>query len=520
MLDYLRIRDLALIADMELEFSKGMNVLTGETGAGKSFVLKAISFLMGDKMGAEMVRPNKEKAHVEALFNLPDGDMIIRRELIAETGRSRFFINGSLGSQEMIRELRPRLILHTSQHGQQRLLQPAYQAEVLDGWMNKPELLLARDACLKDLHEVENRLKSLQERVARLTDRRELLEMHKAAIDKVDPQPDEDDTLEAARQELRVFEQSRKWHERLLRLIHANEEGSLKDLLTQLDQAVSQLAVDDTAFTEHIEEIAQFRILLQDLARKVKSATGVKPAHNAEDIESRLFALSQLKRKLNRNLPEILALRDEIEESVSFLDACGLDIKQANKDYALAQEKLAAALQTLNQARHEAAGVFCNALEKELANLGFSEHVRVMVDFSPHEYAPGCVEDRCRFVWAPNPGQSPQALDRIASGGELSRFLLAIISLQAQNEGATLIFDEVDAGIGGVTLNRVADCLAELAAKRQMLLITHWPQLATRAKEHFQVSKEVVSGETFTRCVRLDGVSKAEELARMAGIES
>ena len=151
MLEYLHIRDLALISDMELEFASGMNVLTGETGAGKSFILKALNFLMGERLGADMVRPGKERAQVEALFMRSGEELIVRRELIAETGRSRLFINDTLASQETIKELRTTLLVHTSQHGQQKLLQPNFQAKLIDDWMNQPDLLAARNTLLKEL---------------------------------------------------------------------------------------------------------------------------------------------------------------------------------------------------------------------------------------------------------------------------------------------------------------------------------------------------------------------------------
>jgi DNA repair protein RecN (Recombination protein N) len=184
---------------------------------------------------------------------------------------------------------------------------------------------------------------------------------------------------------------------------------------------------------------------------------------------------------------------------------------------------LAALLQKLVPARRAAAERFARRLEQELVGLGFAAELRVEVDFSPIELTPAdqalpaCVDERARLLWAPNPGQAPQALDRIASGGELSRFLLALVGIQAEAEQASLIFDEVDAGIGGLTLTRLADRLDALASKRQVLLITHWPQLAARAHRHFYVSKEVRNNETFTLCTQLNPEAVKKELGRMGG---
>lgn len=196
MLEYLRIRNLALIEDMELDFSPGMNVLTGETGAGKSFILKALGFLLGDRLSAEMVRPGAQRAQVEALFTLGDQDLVLRRELLAESGRSRLYINDALSSQESLRDLRARLVTHTSQHGQQQLLQPAFQAKLMESAFPRPELLEERDALLGQLQEVSARRKALSAKQASLADRRDLLEMQQQEIDKVSPEEGEEEHLD------------------------------------------------------------------------------------------------------------------------------------------------------------------------------------------------------------------------------------------------------------------------------------------------------------------------------------
>lgn len=236
-----------------------------------------------------------------------------------------------------------------------------------------------------------------------------------------------------------------------------------------------------------------------------------------DKIEERLFALAQLKRKLRRNLPEILSLREEIAENLSFLDVCGLDLSRLAKEESELAGKLAAVTAQITPLRRESAAAFAQDLENELRGLGFSEQVRVIPDFVAQEIWPGINDEKVRILWAPNPGQPPQPLDRIASGGELSRFLLALTSVRPGAESATYIFDEVDAGVGGLTLNKLAEKLYALAENRQMLLITHWPQLAARAQKHFQISKIIKEAATFTLCTPLDGQARHAELARMAG---
>jgi DNA repair protein RecN (Recombination protein N) len=204
------------------------------------------------------------------------------------------------------------------------------------------------------------------------------------------------------------------------------------------------------------------------------------------------------------------------------LDGCALDLKQLGREEAGFCAGLAELLRSLNPARRAAAERMKAMLESELLELGFAQELRVEFEFSPRELHPGradCAEEQARIFWRPNPGQPAQPLDKIASGGELSRFLLGLVTLMSRRmeDEPVLIFDEVDSGVGGITLNKVADKLRRLGRERQILLITHWPNLALTASRHFLVHKEVLDGETYTRCRRLSGEEVREEISRMAG---
>lgn len=517
MLEYLHIRNLALIENMELDFSPGMNVLTGETGAGKSFILKALGFLLGDKLNAEMVRPGAERAQVEALFTLEDQELVLRRELLAESGRSRFYVNDVLRSQESLRELRARLVTHTSQHGQQQLLQPAFQSRLMESVFPQPELLAERDALLGQLQQVSARRKALLEKQTDLADRRDLLEMQQQEIDKVSPEEGEEEHLEELRAKVRSQEHLRKNYEDALALLHGNDGPGLLDTLGQFERLIHNMSQEDETLTPEAEAVAALRQQLMHLGNHLRRPPLPDEEMDMDHVEERLFALAQLKRKLRRSLPEILALRGEIEENLSFLDACALDLSRLAKEEAALAEKLSAVVNHIRPVRRKSASDFAHTLEGQLRDLGFSEQVRVIPDFIPYELWSGITDDRVRILWAPNPGQPPQPLDRIASGGELSRFLLALTSVRQDAESAIYIFDEVDAGVGGLTLNKLAEKLNALAEQHQMLLITHWPQLAARARKHFQISKVVREEATFTLCTPLDGPARHAELARMAG---
>lgn len=518
MLEHLHISNLALIEDMSLDFEPGLNVLTGETGAGKSFILKALGFVLGDKLDAGIVRPGAERARVEALFRCADQDLILRRELLAATGRSRFYINDALASQDTLRELAPKLISHASQHAQQQLLQPAYQHRLLEQNIGNLELFAQKDELLKKLKALAAEIDALQAKQKTLAEKRELLEMQKMEIDKVSPAAGEEEKLEEMRAEVKANVAAKQSYNHAVAILHGDDGPGLIQMLQDLERIVGSMAGMEASLSGDREQIGEFRQYLTHLASTLPKPQSRHDVNmNMDAIEARLFAFAQLKRKLKRSLPEILALKNEIQENLSFLDVCALDMARLNKNRYALEKDLIAIVEKIKPLRQQSAELFCRNLENELRDLGFSEQVKVFAEFAHQEIWPGVQDEKGRISWAPNPGQKPQPLDKIASGGELSRFLLAINSLSAQKDDVTFIFDEVDAGVGGLTLNMVAEKLEHLAASHQIILITHWPQLAARAKKHFNISKTIRDGNTFTQCLPLDLATRKQELARMAG---
>lgn len=522
MIEVLRIKNLALIDDLELECGPGLNVLTGETGAGKSFIISAVNFLTGEKMRPDLVRAGCDKAVVEALFVTDGEDLILRRELSADTGRSRVYVGDQLASQETLAALRPKLLLHASQHGQQRLLQPAFQASLLDSFLTDSAPLAEKNRLLRELGDISRQIRALETKVASLEEKRQFLEFQHAEIGRVGPKPGEEEDLLAKRA---VLLSSQKAAESLGRCLEYIEtEPGLLDTLFDLSRELSHVSEHDASFSPDAEAVASFRLQLKDVAMRLRRQPIRALAGDPEAIEKRLFELSQLKRKLKLTLDEIVNLDSEIQNNLNFLDACGLDHKRLAREERQLIAALTETLDTLNQSRRAAAERLATALSETLAGLGFSKDVRVFFDFTPAEvYTPSSpellplTEDRARILWQPNPGQPAQPLDKIASGGELSRFLLALMTLSAEPDGPTLIFDEIDAGIGGLTLASVGAHIKKLAATSQILLITHWPQLASLADRHFQVRKFVENGQTSTRCHQLRGDEIPAELSRMAG---
>ncbi|WP_319761924.1 AAA family ATPase [Maridesulfovibrio sp.] len=519
MLELLRIRDLALIEDAEIEFSAGMNVLTGETGAGKSFILRAIDFLTGQKMRPDMVRPGKEQAFVEALFIHPDGsESIVRRVLSAETGRSRVYVNDKLSSQNTIKEMGTSLILHTSQHAQQKLLQPAYQCRMLDSFLADTSLPEKKDEILTSLRALLTKKEELKDRSASLLEKKDFLEFQRTEIEKVSPYPGEEDELLEKKNTLRAQEDAGRCIQNAMDIMRGAPD--LSGGVSLLGSEMENICELFPEYDQDRETVIEFKHFLDELAGKLRAQPlDFDSEDSIDDIESRLYDLSKLKRKLGRTLDQIVDLKNEIQENLDFLDSCALELAQLEKEEKSLVERLEKALVKLSAAREVAAKKLTDRVVSELKGLGFSEHVQVRFEFQPHELYPGLNEMRGRLMWIPNPGQAAQPLDKIASGGELSRFLLAITGLQGESEKPTLIFDEVDSGIGGHTLNRVGEKMQELAARQQLIVITHWPQLAQLSNRHFLIHKGVVNKETFTTCRQLNDLEVKAELARMAGKE-
>lgn len=521
MLEFLSITNLALLEEARLELAPGMNVLTGESGAGKSLVLRAIALALGAKGGAELVRPGTERAVVEAVFVDDAGaETILRREITA-AGRSRHWLDGQLVPQARVAALAPGLVLVTSQHGSQRLLAASEHGRLVDAFLADAAVLARQRQTLEALRGIEAAQADLEARVADLEARRDLLEYQLGEIRKVGPKAGEEAELLALRESARASARLAELAGAVRQLVagEAGIQAQLKALERLLGEASAQLAALP-GLEDAQGGIVALREALGTVERGLAMAARDAAPVDLDAVERRLFELQSLARRLRRPVDELVRLEADIDANLSALDAAGLERQRLAREAEAARLALAAATEELNAARQEAAARLTAALAEELAALGFPEEVQVLPQFQPQTIAQGVAELRPRFLWAPNPGLPPQPLDRIASGGELSRFLLAVTSLLGGQRLPTLVFDEIDTGIGGATLTRVAQRLASLAERQQLLVITHWPQLAQAAHRHFHIEKTVAGGSTTSCCRLLTEPERRAELARMAGQET
>ena len=519
MLRFLAIRHLAVIDRLELEFEPGFNVLTGETGAGKSILVGAVGLLAGGRASADLVRTGEDAAAIEAVFDSPDrGELIIRREISAQ-GRSRAFIDGALVTSAALRETCSGLVDLHGQHEHQVLLDPVTHLDLLDEFAG----LSAERAAVREAFGAWRALRD--ERHALLAGERdkasraEFLRFQLQEIDRAAPRAGEDDELAAARVVLANADKLQRLCGDAYTTLYEGEHAALPALGT-VWRKVGELAALDTRFTPYVEARDAVKSQLEDLAFFLRSyATDIdaSPAR-LQEVEDRLAVLERLKKKHGPLLADVLARREQLVRELDGLEhaterAAGLD-----RDLARARDRYLAAGQALSTARQAAGVRFARALETSLADLAMAR-TRCEVRFTPAAGDEAWTErglEEGEFYISPNPGEELRPLARIVSGGELSRIMLALKTLATTDRpGKTLIFDEVDAGIGGAVADVVGSRLQRLAGRFQVLCITHLPQIAAYGGIHFHIAKQVRGGRTTTGVHRLEGPGREEELARM-----
>jgi DNA repair protein RecN (Recombination protein N) len=532
MLRFLRIKHLAVIDSVEVEFDSGLNVLTGETGAGKSILVEAVGLLLGGRASGDLVRTGEESASIEAIFESGGEELLVRREITAQ-GRSRAFVNGALATAGALKELSARLIELHGQHEHQTLLDPATHLNVLDAFG-------ALEPAAMPVAEAFDLMRTCQDELARMRAsardrdaRAELVAFQLGEIDRADPKPGEDEELVA----LRTVLASADRVERLCTESYASLYESDDAILARLGNVwrrVSELASLDPRFRPYLEARDGIKSQLEDLAlflRRYADGIEASPAR-LQQVEERLALLERLKRKHGPTLADVITRRDVLRRDITELEG-GDRIEDLEREHGVARKTYLAAAQHLSRERRAAAVGFARQLEHLVAELAMEE-TRFEVRFGEAQDEAdwtGRGIDAAQFFVSPNPGEDLRPLARIVSGGELSRVMLAIKTLTATSRhglsaaagrpaGAAapgLIFDEVDAGIGGRVADVVGRKLRALGSAFQVLCITHLPQIAAYADTHFEIQKRVDRGRTRTTVRRLDEAGRVDELARMLG---
>jgi DNA repair protein RecN (Recombination protein N) len=525
MLRFLRIRNLAVIEAVEVEFEPGFNVLTGETGAGKSILVEAVGLLLGARASQDLVRTGEAQATIEAIFEpgVRPGtrELVVRREITAQ-GRSRSFIDGALATTAALRDLAARLVELHGQHEHQALLDPLTHLPLLDAYAELDPAAARVAAAWTSVRALREQLErsrmDARERSARL----DLIAFQLGEIEKARPRSGEDEELAATRQVLASAERVQRLCEESYAALYDSESAVLAGL-GAVWKRVGELAAIDPQFAPHLDARDGIKSQLEDLAfflRRYADGVDASPAR-LQEVEDRLALLERLKRRYGPTLDEVIATGESLARERELLTGGAERAGDLERDLANATTAFLDLARELSQRRRAAATVFARALEALLAELAMAQ-TRFEVRFNAAALAADRWSERgiddAEFFVTPNPGEDLRPLARIVSGGELSRVMLALKTLAAADgEGKTLIFDEVDAGIGGRVADVVGARLAALGERFQVLCITHLPQIAAHGATQFRIEKQVRGRRTMTSVERLDEEGRVDELARMIG---
>ena len=520
MIRFLSIQHLAVIDGLELELEGGLNILTGETGAGKSIVVEALGLLVGDRASPDLVRTGETRAVIQASIETPEGrEILVRREISAQ-GRSRAFIDDELVTSNALKELGSRLVDLHGQHEHQALLDPRSHVDVLDEHAGlraeRAAVAVAFDRWRSVRAELERVRTSEREQAARV----ELLAFQLGELELATPQPDEDRELAATRQILANAERLQRLCSEGYVELYEGDEAVLARL-EGLWRRLSELAALDPKFTPYLDVRESVKPQLEDLAfflRSYGSAVEASP-ERLQHVEDRLALLERLKKKYGPSLSDVIARRVALQNELEAVSTAADRVAGLEQELGEATETYVSAAGTLSRVRRMAAQTLAPKLERLLAELAM-ERSRLEVRFNEGAMQEGEWTERGRdgveFYFSANPGEDLRPLAKIASGGELSRVMLALKTLASTDvPGKTLIFDEVDAGIGGRVAESVGDKLNGLGAKFQVVCVTHLPQIAAYGGAHYHVSKSVRGGRTITRVDRLTGEARVEEIGRL-----
>jgi DNA repair protein RecN (Recombination protein N) len=525
MIRFLSISHLAVIDKLELEFAPGLNVLTGETGAGKSILVGAVGLLVGGRASADLVRTGEEAASVQAVFEKSDGTEVIVRREVSSQGRSRAFVDGALVTSAALRDAAGSLVDLHGQHEHQVLLDPAAHIDLLDefaGLTPEREGVAAAFRTWQQVRDERARLAAAEQQKA---SRAEFLAFQLSEIDKAAPQPGEDEELATTRIVLANADRLQRLCDEAYTTLYEGDDAALPALAI-VWKKVGELAALDPKFASYVDAREAVKSQLEDLAfflRSYSQNIDASPAR-LQEIEDRLALLERLKKKHGPSLADVVEKAASLRRELHEIEHATERAAELDAALAMARDAYRRIAGDLSSRRRAAAKEFSKALEKALADLAMAK-TRCEVRFAPGS-SNGDGEarwserglDEAEFYISPNPGEDVRPLARIASGGELSRIMLALKTLASTDApGKTLIFDEVDAGIGGAVADVVGARLRLLGERFQVLCITHLPQIAAYGSMHYRIEKVVRGGRTSTSVARVDGVDREEEIARMIG---
>src|SRR4051812_7116081 len=539
MLLELRIENLLLIERAELRLGPRLNAITGETGAGKTILAHSFDLLMGGKARAHIVRPGATEAYVEGVFELPEGlladpglaeiaerlpegatEVAIGRRVSA-SGRTSAFVAGRSASAPDLQALGSRLLAFYGQHEHRKLTLAGAQLETLDGFAGEEHLERRRD--YREAHaevvRIEGELANIREREGARERDLDILRYELEEIEAADPDPAEEAELVSERERLRHAEALRGAASAALAAVKGEGEGGASEAIGAAEAARAAQEGVDPELDKLAETATSLRVELQELAVELRGyAEGIEAEPGRlEQIEERLDVIERLKRKHGGTIESVLAHAQHCPAEIEAFEGAGEATERLEAELIKAQRERTDLAAQLSEVRAKSARRLEKSVAAELDQLAMSG-AKLEVTLEPHPDGFGALgQERVTFQVATNPGMPTSPLREAASGGELSRVMLALAGQGARGSAATFVFDEIDAGIGGSTAKAVGERLRDLGEGRQVLCITHLPQVASMAETHFRIEKSVAGGEATAEVERVDGEGLVAEIVRMLG---
>jgi DNA repair protein RecN (Recombination protein N) len=526
----LKISNLVLIENIHLDLDKGFVVFTGETGAGKSLLIKAVKLLLGEKGGANYIRPGAKEGEIEAIIwggeklsqklqeagYTPQEEIHVRR--IFSPNRQKIYINGSPVTLTELSKLTKDLILLTSQHEFYTLLSSEKQLEFLDHFLELIPYLKEYQELYYKYKSLVSQIKEIEEKIASSQLRKDFLLFQIREIEELKPNPEEEENLQKEREKLKNLSLLKEKTQFLLSNLEEIEKN-----FYQIVSSFESLSKIEHKFKDHYSKVFSMYYELKEIARDLIDYSSHLPEDDTalNEIEERLSKYEKLKRKYKRDTQGLIKLLEELKEEISLLEVGEENYENLLKEEETLKKKLIESALKLSEERLKGIPKLQSLLKKELKDLGMEKadfKIELILREPKIENLGPLGLDEVKFLFSSNPGVPLKPLEKVASGGELSRIFLACKSiLKEKTEAGSLIFDEVDVGIGGTTAKKIAQKLKDLSQNYQVLCVTHLPQIAVLADIHYVVEKEIKEKETKTKIKKVEGEERLKEIARMLG---
>jgi len=529
----LNLKNFAIIDDLSINFGKGLNILTGETGAGKSIIVDAINIILGDRASTDLIKSGKEEAQIEALFDIREnralkdklvsfgfetkGDELLIRRVISRKGKGRVFIGGSMATFLILEQVTNGIIDVFSQHEHQTLLKEDKHLQVLDEFGGLKGLAQEFGELYQRYNTVRRELEEYERNRRARVEREDFLRFQCGEIDAAGLQVGEDERLEVERRKLANAERLYSIIQEAYEALYEGEK-SVFDTLRRTSNQIEEAMKIDAVLTETAKSLEKVIVEIQDAAFTLRDyASDIRfDPERLNYIEDRLQEIKRLKKKYRGSIPEILERRKDMEQELRDISSYEERLEEMVSQVKELELEIIKRAEGLSKKRRDVSERLVSAVENELGKVGIKSG-RFVVDFARKELSPsGC--DKVSFLFSANPDENPKPLTRVASGGELSRIMLVLKEVLARVEGGSvLIFDEADSGIGGAVAEAVGRKIKNLSKRYQVICITHLPQVAKFADTHFTVTKTFKDNKTTVHVKELENEERVQELARMLG---